>query len=257
MRIKSLKEKIKEYHHIVRNPTASKAERISVTVVAIGLFLILLLIAGKVAGEEGLGAERRIIRIMQSVESQLQGSYTRIETARDEYTALMNTELERIHEAAEELRKGMCAMGATTYCPIIEPEVIEVAPATEFYFVNRPLIVGKTYTVSITSYNPVPEQTDSSPCIGASGQDLCVLAGRGEKIIALSQELVGRARHKPFKYGDYINVEHDNIWCKGVYKVMDTMNARFYLRADIFHMNPEDNFGRCDGAEITKVYVGN
>lgn len=44
-----------------------------------------------------------------------------------------------------------------------------------------------TTTVFVTHYNPVPAQTDASPCIGAGLTDVCELA-KTEKIIALCKD---------------------------------------------------------------------
>ena len=107
--------------------------------------------------------------------------------------------------------------------------------------------------VYFTSYNPVHGQTDSSPCVGASGQDQCSLAKKGERIIALSQDLVGRAEWKAFHYGDRVLLqgEIDDPRCNGEFTVLDTMNKRFRNRGDIFMPNRADNID-C-WATVTKI----
>lgn len=42
--------------------------------------------------------------------------------------------------------------------------------------------LGRTYTV--TAYNSVPEQTDSTPCIAANGADICKLHAQGDQTCA-------------------------------------------------------------------------
>lgn len=102
--------------------------------------------------------------------------------------------------------------------------------------------------IHFTSYNPERGQTDNSPCIGAAGTDLCrfvkdeeyrmELIGTKEYIepIALSQELVGRAEWKPFHYYDIVTMtsEDGDDRCNKKAVVLDTMNARFRKRGDLF-----------------------
>jgi 3D (Asp-Asp-Asp) domain-containing protein len=109
--------------------------------------------------------------------------------------------------------------------------------------VNGELDSKKIYPVFVTSYNPVQGQTDSSPCIGASGKNQCELAKTGIRMIALSQDLVGRVSWKPFTYGDTIVMKSDisDDRCNGEFLVVDTMNARFKNRADLFFMDRKDN----------------
>lgn len=65
-------------------------------------------------------------------------------------------------------------------------------------------------------------QNDDSPCIGASGKDMCALAKGGEKMIALVE-----AVRVPLdvKYGDKVVLSGGN--CPGVYTVEDNMGPRF------------------------------
>jgi len=242
-----------KFHKIEKIPLLYKMVFAFSLIVLIGVAIIC--IAEPAYGAKSESIDRRVISKLQNLENDLKAQFERITQEKERQVAFMDKELDYTHQMAETTRSILCAEGATLYCPEIEEIVIEAEPLG-FEKLGSPLVVGRTYTVTVTNYNPVPGQTDGSPCIGASGQDLCELARDGVKIIALSQELVGRAKYKPFKYGDYVQVNHDNIWCKGVYKVMDTMNARHYLHADIFKLDPNDNFGRCDGAEIVKVYMG-
>lgn len=103
--------------------------------------------------------------------------------------------------------------------------------------------VTKSYKVFFTSYNAEKGQTDASPCTGASGQDQCQLAREGHRIIALSQDLVGRTGTKAFTYGDKVSLkgETDDPRCNGEFTVLDTMNKRYKMRGDLFMMNRKDN----------------
>ena len=47
-----------------------------------------------------------------------------------------------------------------------------------------PLII---ISAQVTAYNPVPEQTDSTPCYTASNYNLCEALDRGELICAYNQ----------------------------------------------------------------------
>lgn len=96
------------------------------------------------------------------------------------------------------------------------------------------------YQVFITSYNPAVAQTDDSPCEGASGRNLCQAAKEGDKIIALSQDLLWW-KGGPFRYHDKIKVVSDIPQCNGVYSLEDTMNARFTNMGDLFFMERKDN----------------
>jgi hypothetical protein len=99
--------------------------------------------------------------------------------------------------------------------------------------------------IFFTSYNPVVGQTDNSPCIGASGKDQCYYAKQGLRMLALSQDLVGRNGDKPFVYGDTVYLlpkdELVDNRCRGEFMVVDTMNKRYINRGDLFFMDSKDN----------------
>lgn len=104
--------------------------------------------------------------------------------------------------------------------------------------------------ITVTSYNPEPGQTDSTPCVaGGTGVDVCDMAQRGERPIALSQEYLNWAvsapnKDKRFNSGDRIRLEQidgDDPRCNGVFQVVDAMNIRYRKRADLFFMSRSDN----------------
>ncbi len=141
---------------------------------------------------------------------------------------------------------------------------IQKAPVTSQNAIieaNKPSVGN----IKFTSYNPERGQTDGSPCIGASGADLCrfirdeeyrfKLIGTREYIepIALSQELVGRSSKKLFHYYDIVTMVSDNgdARCNKKAVVLDTMNARFRKRGDLFF--PERKFNTGCTATVTKL----
>ena len=134
------------------------------------------------------------------------------------------------HREAEQQRKALCNLGEMDFCKF----------------------VGDPVSVSITPYNPEVAQTDSSPCYGASGKNLCELS-KTERIAALSQDLVGRAEWKKFRYGDLVYMKGRVAGCTGVFRVEDTMNARFTNYGDVFLMDRKDNFGTCVSATVQKL----
>lgn len=70
-----------------------------------------------------------------------------------------------------------------------------------------------------TAYNVGdPAQTDDSPCIGASGLDLCELVENGEIVYATNA------------YPMYSTLCVDNIGCG---RVLDRMNSRYSNRIDL------------------------
>src|SRR4051812_21444454 len=64
-----------------------------------------------------------------------------------------------------------------------------------------PLAHAAGPTITVTSYNPEPRQTDSSPCVGASGRDLCRAAREGDRVVALSRDLL-----KHFNWHDKVRL---------------------------------------------------
>ena len=102
------------------------------------------------------------------------------------------------------------------------------------------------FPVIVTSYNAQKSQTDGDECHGASGVNQCELAVQGVPIIALSQDLIGRASWKPFHYGDWVTLESDNPLCSGQYFATDTMSPRFRNRADLFFLDKRNNVN-CKG----------
>ena len=110
-------------------------------------------------------------------------------------------------------------------------------PLSEFYTINKMYFranIAPCYTeIStlghrvITAYNPVPEQTDSTPCISASGMNICETS----KNIAATNEL-------PF---GTLLVINGKVW-----EVQDRTNERYTNRIDLLMYNYQEakNWGK-------------
>ena len=85
--------------------------------------------------------------------------------------------------------------------------------------------------VTVTMYEPVSYQTDSTPNILADGTRIRVHKASEYRFIAVSRNLL--KRHGGFlDYGDFVLLKGTNHK-DGVYQVRDTMNKRFVNRIDI------------------------
>ena len=86
--------------------------------------------------------------------------------------------------------------------------------------------------VTVTMYEPVRYQTDSTPNILADGTRIRVHKASEYRFIAVSRNL--SKRHGGWlNYGDFILLKGTNQKKDGVYQVRDTMNKRFVNRIDI------------------------
>lgn len=84
-----------------------------------------------------------------------------------------------------------------------------VVESTKYYFTHYDLWDKK--------------QNDSSPCIGASGKDLCHLERTGKKTMALTSDI---RKSMGIRFGDTVKLVWDK-GCSGYYQVEDEMNKRF------------------------------
>lgn len=107
--------------------------------------------------------------------------------------------------------------------------------------------------VTITAYNPVVEQTDSTPLIAASGKT--VFSG----MIALSKDL---EQDFGFQFGDKIKLYQFGIFdlvlelCEiGTYQFEDRMHGRWRRRADILMLSKKraKMFGKMEGYIMVEV----
>ena len=85
--------------------------------------------------------------------------------------------------------------------------------------------------VTVTMYQPVSYQTDSTPNILADGTRIRTREASKYKFIAVSRNLL--KRHGGFlDFGDFILLKGTDLK-DGVYQVRDVMNKRFVNRIDI------------------------
>jgi len=90
---------------------------------------------------------------------------------------------------------------------------------------------AKETNVTVTMYQPVRYQTDSTPNILADGTRIKTEEASNYKFIAVSRNLLKRWGGW-LDYGDFIillGTDHKD----GIYQVKDTMNSRFVNRIDI------------------------
>ena len=91
-----------------------------------------------------------------------------------------------------------------------------------------------SYKIWLTAYNSHPYQTDSTPCITASGMDVC--QRDREDIIATN-----------FKYLPFgTKVRFPELYGAKIFEVQDRMNSRYWRNADIWMKEYSDakSFGR-------------
>jgi len=93
----------------------------------------------------------------------------------------------------------------------------------------------KEFDVTVTTYNPRKNQTDSTPNELADGTKIKPWKATEYRYVALSRDLLSRWGG-PFDYGDYIIIEGAGKW-SGVYQVRDTMNPKWTRRVDILTTN--------------------
>lgn len=96
-------------------------------------------------------------------------------------------------------------------------ELAKIEPVQAAERVAEKVEVKKGRINEITMYTSMPIQTDSTPCIGANGQDVCVLWKKGQNICATNAYPIGTELHID-KLGDCL--------------VTDRMNKRYKNRID-------------------------
>lgn len=81
--------------------------------------------------------------------------------------------------------------------------------------------------VSVTTYSPTIEQTDSTPLITASGYKINPINPKKQRIIAVSRDL-----KRKYKFGKKVIITGIGK-LSGTYTIRDVMNKRFKNRVDI------------------------
>lgn len=121
---------------------------------------------------------------------------------------------------AVQLNNGTCPIAQEVKAEEVAPVQIEVVD------------VSKGVITEVSAYNSVEAQTDSTPCIGATGEDIC------KRYQKTGECLIGNNSHP---LGSIAYIEHI-----GQCTVVDRMNAKYANRVDIFMDKDIDravNFG--------------
>ena len=105
--------------------------------------------------------------------------------------------------------------------------------------------------VTVTMYNPSPEQTDSTPNQTADGTIINPERASEYRYIALSRDLL-RRWGGPFNYGDYVMLKGTEGY-DGIYQVRDTMAPKFINRVDILRTEGSRLF-KFDNATLYRYF---
>ena len=107
-------------------------------------------------------------------------------------------------------------------------------------------------SVTVTMYQPLRYQTDSTPNILADGTRIRIQEASNYKFIAVSRNLLKRFGGW-LDYGDFVLL-WDTDGKDGVYQVRDTMNPRFVNRIDILE-SPGVKPYKFEEAKIIKTNI--
>ena len=123
---------------------------------------------------------------------------------------------------------------------VVEPESKPATPVQE-----TKIEIKKTIWVTATAYSSTPWQTDNTPCITATGYDVC---NKTENIIAVSRDLVR-------SLGYHRQVRLPALYGCDIFLIEDTMNTRFVNRIDIHHGSIKDarEFGLKRNVELQVI----
>ena len=105
--------------------------------------------------------------------------------------------------------------------------------------------------VTVTMYNPSPEQTDSTPNQTADGTIINPDRASEYRYVALSRDLL-RRWGGPFNYGDYVMLKGTDGY-DGIYQVRDTMAPKFINRVDILRTEGSRLF-KFDNATLYRYF---
>ena len=100
--------------------------------------------------------------------------------------------------------------------------------------------------VTMTVYNPVSSQTDSTPLITADNSTISLekLKSGELKWIAISRDLL-----ETFSFGEKIVIPSGRHGLGGVYEIHDLMNSRFTKRIDVLVYS---GMGKYEGIKIKR-----
>jgi len=107
------------------------------------------------------------------------------------------------------------------------------------------------FDVTITMYNPLAGQTDSTPNQTADGTIIDPKRASEYRYVALSRDLIVRWGG-PFEYGDYVIIKGTTGY-DGIYQVRDTMASKFINRVDILRTEGSKQF-RFENATLYRYF---
>ena len=107
------------------------------------------------------------------------------------------------------------------------------------------------FNVTVTMYNPLVGQTDSTPNQTADGTIIDINRASEYRYVALSRDLIARWGG-PFEYGDYVMLKGTEGY-DGVYQVRDTMASKFINRVDILLTKGSKHF-RFDNITLYRYF---
>ena len=111
----------------------------------------------------------------------------------------------------------------------------------------------QSFDVTVTTYNPTEEQTDSTPNQTADGTIIKPWKATEYRYVALSRDLLSRWGG-PFEYGDYVIIEGTGKY-DGIYQVRDTMNRKWKNRVDILTTNSKFKYDNVVMYKYTEEYI--
>ena len=100
--------------------------------------------------------------------------------------------------------------------------------------------------VTVTTYSPSVEETDSTPLITASGFKINPKNPKKQRIIAVSRDL-----KKKYKFGKKVRITGIGKY-SGTYTVRDVMNKRYRKRIDIL-IGTKDKQTKFRKAKLYKI----
>ena len=100
--------------------------------------------------------------------------------------------------------------------------------------------------ITVTTYSPTVEQTDSTPLITASGFKINESNPKRHRIIAVSRDL-----KRKYKFGQKVRIEGAGKY-NGIYTIRDLMYHRWKNKIDIL-INPSDKHTKLRKIKMFRV----
>ena len=100
--------------------------------------------------------------------------------------------------------------------------------------------------VTVTTYSPSVEETDSTPLITASGFKINPINPKKQRIVAVSRDL-----KRKYKFGKKVRITGIGKY-SGTYTVRDVMNKRYRKRVDIL-IGTDDKQTKFKKAKLYKI----